>query len=256
MNQVTRSAAAFLFAAALAMCSDVTPALAESPSGPSAEEISQIAARLIAEAIPREYERSQDWGRTKAITTGLRSSGNFFKFDIHRRKSEVKHGVWKKYRVVLLEPEKNLVVRIDNLREIAAGRTALTLSVAAKLHGWARAKVYDRGVHFIALEAEADASIRLSLDAEISLEPIPTKSWLPGVAIRPIITDARLAFDDFRLTRISDLRGSLARELGNGLRHLIEDELTGPTLTAKLNRSIEKRRDRLQFTPDMLLGDQ
>jgi hypothetical protein len=256
MNPVTRSAAAFLFAAAMAMCSDANPGRADSPSGPSAEEISQIAARLIAEAIPREYERSEDWGRTKAITMGLRSSGNFFKFDIHRRKSEVKHGVWKKYRVVLVEPEKNLAVRIDNLREIAPGRTALTLSVAAKLHGWARAKVYDRGIHFIALEAEADASIRLSLDAEISLEPIPTTSWLPGVAIRPVITDARLALDDFHLTRISDLRGSVARELGNGLRHLIVDELTGPKLAAKLNRSIEKRRDRLQFTPDVLLGDE
>jgi hypothetical protein len=35
---------------------------------------------------------------------------------------------------------------------------------------------------------------------------------------------------------------------------LIEDELNGPKLADKLNRSIEKRRDRLVFTPDMLLG--
>ena len=256
MDRAKNFAIACLFVAGAAILFDAIPAKADNPSGPTAEEISQITARLIAEAIPREYERSKDWGRTKSITTGLRSSGNFFKFDIHRRKSEVKHGVWKKYRVVLVEPEKNLAVRIDNLRDIGPGRTALTLSIAAKLHGWARAKMYDRGIHLIALEAEADASIRLSLDAEIALEPVPTTSWLPGVAIRPVITDARLTFDEFRLTRISDLRGSAARELGNGLRHLIEEELTGPKLTAKLNRSIEKRGDRLKFTPDMLLGDQ
>jgi hypothetical protein len=256
MHRIRHFVGAFLLIAGTAILSITTPVRADTPSGPSAEEISQIAARLIAEAIPREYERSKDWGRTKSITTGLRSSGNFFDFDIHRRKNAVKHGVWKKYRVVLVEPEKNLLVKIDNLRSIEPGRIALTLSVSARLHGWARAKVYDRGIHLIALEAEADSSIRLSLDAEISLESVPTTSWLPGVAIRPVIKDARLALDEFRLTRISDLRGSIARELGDGLRHLIEDELSGLKLTAKLNRSIEKRRDRLQFTPDMLLGDQ
>ena len=255
-HRATYAAIRISLIAGAAMLGKVLPAQTDAPAGPSAEEISQIAAKLIAEAIPREYERSKDWGRTKSITTGLRSSGNFFDFDIHRRKTEVKHGVWKKYRVVLVEPDKNLLVKIENLRSIEPGRIALTLSVAARLHGWARAKVYDRGIHLIALEAEADSSIRLSLDAEISLESVPTTSWLPGVAIRPVIKDARLALDEFRLTRISDLRGSIARELGDGLRHLIEDELTGPKLAAKLNRSIEKRRDRLQFTPDMLLGDQ
>jgi hypothetical protein len=235
-------------------------ALPESPpvpaGGASADVVSQIASRLIAEAIPREYERTKDWGRTKRITTGLRSSGNFFDFDIHRRKSEVNHGVWKKYRVTLVEPDKNLVVSVTNLRTIETGHIGLTLSVTAKLHGWARAKVYDRGIHIIALEAEADTSVHLSIDAEIWLETLPTTSFLPSIGIRLLVTDARLKLDNFRLKRISDLRGSLARELGDGLRHLIEDELAGAKLVTKLNRSIDKRRDRFKLTPEMLLGRQ
>ena len=95
--------------------------------------ISEVAARIIAAEIPREYERSKDWGRTKEVTTGLRSSGNFFKFDIHRKRSDVNDGVWKKYRLTLVEPEKNLDVSIDNLRTLESGRIALTLNVAAKL---------------------------------------------------------------------------------------------------------------------------
>jgi len=233
----------------------------ESPSGQpatnndiAAEFVSKIAARLIADAIPRDYARTKDWGRTKQITAGLRSSGNFFEFDIHRKKTAVKHGIWKSYRVTLIEPEKNLEVRIDNLQRVGADRVTLTLFVTAKLHGWARAKIYERGIHIIALEAEGDTSVRLSLDAEIAVGPVPSKSLLPGIAIRPVITGARLKLDDFRLTRISDVKGSLARELGDGLRHLIEDELAGPKLVAKINRSIDKRRDRLVFTPDKLLG--
>jgi hypothetical protein len=255
MNRVRQlSLIALALAAGASALPEPLPAPAAMDPGYPTEVISTIAARLIADAIPREYERSKDWGRTKRITTGLRSSGNFFDFDIHRRKTEVNHGVWKKYRITLIEPEKNLDVKITNLRSIGANRFALTLSVTAKLHGWARAKVYDRGIHIIALEGVADTTVRLSLDAEIALETVPTQMYVPGIAVRPVVTDARLKLDDFRLKRISDLRGSLAHELGDGLRHLIEDELAGPKLVAKLNRSIEKRRERLMLTPDKLLG--
>lgn len=245
----------------LAFCAGIT-AILEAPALPTGtglagvapELISQVAAKLIAEAIPRVYERSKDWGQTKRVTSGIRSSGNFFDFDIHRKTSKVNHGVWKKYRLTLVDPEKNLDVRIENLRSIDSGRYALTLFITAKLHGWARAKIYERGIHLIALEAEGDTSIRLWLDAEIGVESVPTGSLLPGLAIEPVVTDARLKFDDFRLTRISDVRGSLAHEVGDLLRHAVEGELRGPKLVAKLNHSIDKRRDRLRLTPDMLLG--
>jgi hypothetical protein len=221
--------------------------------GLAPDAIAQAVARLIADAIPRDYERHKDWGRTKRITSGVRSSGNFFDFDVYRRKTEVKHGVWKHYRVVLVDPDQHLDVRIDHLRSAGPGRIACTLLVSTKLHGWARAKVYNRGVHLIALEAECDASLRLSLDVEVAIEAAPS-IYLAGFALRPEVIAGRLLLDDFRLTRVSDLSGPLVRELGDGLRHLVEHELDGPTLAAKLNRSINKRRDRLQLTPERLLG--
>jgi len=246
--------AAMAFAAGDSACAQNAVSPAPLPSAAvSPDATAQIVARMIAAAIPREYERTKDWGRTKQITTGLRSSGNFFKFDIHRTKSKVKDGVWKHYRATMIEPEKNLLVRIDNLRSLEPGKIAFTLLVKTKLHGWGRAKVYEQGIHLISLEAEADAKVSLQLDCEIALEAAPS-SFLTGIAVRPKITAARVSLDKFRLTRISDVSGPIVRELGDGLRHLIEDELNGPKLTAKLNHSIEKRRDRLVFTPEMLLG--
>jgi hypothetical protein len=226
---------------------------AASASNISPEATAQRVSKLIADAIPREYERKKDWGQTKEIVTGVRSSGNFFKFDIHRTRSTVNDGVWKHYRATMVEPEKNLVVRIENLRSVAAGKIAFTLFVTTKMHGWGRAKVYERGVHLIALEAETDAKVSLWLDCEISLEAAPS-SFLSGIAVRPTVTAARMSLDEFRLTRVSDVSGPIVRELGDGIRHLIEDELNGPKLAGKINRSIEKRKDRLVFTPEMLVG--
>lgn len=228
---------------------------ATNPAGVAPELLSQAAAKIIAAEIPREFERKKDWGRTKEVTTGVRSSGNFFKFDIHRQTSEVNHGIWKHYRLTLVDSDKNLDVKIEGLRTLESGRVALTLNVAAKVHGWARAKVYDRGIHIVALEAEGDTNIRLSLDAEIGVESVKSDSFLPGYAIDPVVTAARLKFDDFRLTRISDVRGTLAHELGIVLREAVEDELKGQKLANKINHSINKHRDRLQLTPEMLLGN-
>ncbi len=224
------------------------------PGGVSADVVSQVAAKIIAAEIPREFERKKDWGKTKAVTTGLHSYGNFFKFDIHREKSELNHGIWKQYKLTLIGSDKNLDVQIENLRTLDSGHIALTLNIAAKVHGWAQTVVYDRGIHVVGLEAEGDTGVRLSLDADIGVSTVKTGSFLPGYAIAPTVTDARIAFDDFRLTRISDLRGPIAREIGVILRDAVEAELKGPKLTAKINASINKHRDRLQLTPEMLLG--
>lgn len=225
------------------------------PGGYAPDVVSQVAAHIIEAEIPREYERKKDWGKTKEITTGLHSNGNFFKFDIHRETSEVNHGVWKQYKLTLVDPDKNLDVQIQNLRTLENGRIALTLNIAAKVHGWAQTTVYDRGIHIIGLEAEGDTGVKLSLDAEVGITPLKSNSFLPaGYAIDPVVTDTHIQFEDFKLTRISDLRGPLAKEIGVVLREAVEKELQGPKLTAKINDSIAKHRDRLQLTPEMLVG--
>jgi len=244
-----------LFVAATASATLVLADPAASGAGNFAPEmLSRAVAKIIADEIPREYERKKDWGQTAEITTGVRSSGNFFKFDIHRQHSEVNDGVWKHYRLSLVDPDKNLHVEIANLRTLEFGRVALTLNVAAKVHGWARIKTYERGIHLISLEAEGDTNARLSLDAEIGVETVKTDSLLPTYRVDPVVTAARLKFDDFKLSRISNVRGALAHEVGIMMREAVEDELKGPKLAEKINKSIAKKRDRLQFSAEDLLS--
>jgi hypothetical protein len=223
-------------------------------TGVTPELVGQFVGPIIADSIPREFKGSKDWGKTTKVTSGVRSYGNFFDFDIHRKTSRVNDGVWKKYRLTLVEPEKNLTVRVDNLRSIDSGKYALTLFVAAKVHGWARGTVYESGVHLISLEAEGDTSIRLWIDAEVGVESVTSSTFIPGVELQPIVTGAKLKFDDFRLTRISDVRGAVAHELGNLLKDELQKQLSGPKLVAKLNRSLAKHPEKLRLSPDMLLG--
>jgi hypothetical protein len=222
-------------------------------AGLPTQTIADFVAGKIAEAIPRETEKYQDWGKTKQITTGVDFKGHVWDPKIDRRKSEVNDGIWKHYRVTLVEPDKNLAVRIDNLRSLDAGRIAFTLQATAKVHGWAQARVYEDGVPLGTYTAEGDSVVDMSIDGEIAVEAIPA-SFLAGVAIEPHVSAVRVKLDDFRLTRLGEIKGSLAHELGKGMKDLIEDELDGPKLADKLNHSIDKRRERLKITPEKLLG--
>jgi hypothetical protein len=207
---------------------------------------------LLRDAIPRRYEKKKDWERTKHITTGLKTEGSGLDMRIRRTKTEVKHGNWKHYRIETVDPGEQMDIRVENLHGVAPGKIAFTLFFTSQLEGWAQTRVYNRGVHIITLTAEGNTTLRLWLDCEVALSLTPSV-LLTGVTVHPVVTAARLELDDFELTRISKLDGPLVHELGKGLRHVIEEELDGPTLVAKLNRAIDKKRDRLKFSPAELL---
>lgn len=217
-----------------------------------ATPLSDVLAARIASVIPSVYDKREDWGETKDITVGLRTEGKGFKTKIRRRKKAVKHGVWKHYRLEMVEPRRNLRVAVTNLRSREQGGVALTLRIDARLDAWSRAKVYQYGVHLIALEAEGDLHVRLDVDCEIELQ-LTAEHGLPGIVVDPHVADARLDVVDFRLRRVSDAHGPVIRELGDGLERLVEQELTGPKLTAKLNRAIDKKRDLLALDSGDLL---
>jgi hypothetical protein len=204
-------------------------------------------ATLIRHAIPPVTDKKEDWGATKEITTGARVTGKPFHWHVHRRKKAVDHGVWKHYVVRLVEPEKHLVVQLTRLQSLPGGKFAFTLHVESPLDAWARAKVYNYGVHLIALEVEADARLRLDVSGEIGVR-FGADNGAATVAVVPVVTDAQLSFDRLNIRRVSNAHGPLVDELGGGVRRLIEDELDGPKLAAKLNQAIDKKRDRLKFS--------
>ena len=137
-------------------------------------------------------------------------------------------------------------MQIEDLRAVKDG-VGFTLGLNAKFDLWARAKIYQYGVHLIALEIVGDAAIDLAIDCEIGVR-FQTQAGKAGVALDPRVTDARLDITDFHLRRVSNAKGPIIRELGEEFPRLIEHELRGPKLVAKLNRAIEKKRDRLELS--------
>ena len=241
------------FAVAISYLSDARaqtrlPASPAYASEESRRALELMAARLIHRAMPLDYEKKKDWGATTEIPVGVRVNGKPFHWHVHRRTKAVDHGVWKHYKVRILDPQKDLAITVSNVRPLAAGRAAATLQVDAKIDVWARAKVYEYGVHLIALELEGDTRVRLVIDGELGVRFQPVDG-LPGMVLDPQATNSRVVLEDFHVRRVSNANGPLIRELSDSVRNLLEQELQATELTAKINRAVEKKRDRLALSP-------
>jgi hypothetical protein len=238
----------------LAIALPWSPTCAQTPVAPPAaadesrQALELMAARLIHRAIPLEYERKKDWGATTEIPVGVRVKGKPFHWHVHRRTRPVDHGVWKHYKVRIVEPQKDLAVTVSNLRPLAAGRAAATLQIDARIDVWARAKVYEYGVHVVAVELEGDTHVRLVIDGELGVR-FQSVDGLPGMVLDPKANAACVVLEDFHIRRVSDANGPLVRELSGSVRKLLEEELQKTDLTAKINRAVEKKRDRLALRP-------
>jgi hypothetical protein len=175
-----------LAAALVTACIFANSAFAQQPtSQPATAALTETLSGVIREAIPLQYDKQKDWGATREITVGYRVDGKPFHFHVHRRKKSVEHGVWKHYKLQVVEPDKNLRVRLRDVRPIGPGRMAFTLELESKLDAWARAKVYQYGVHVIALEVEGELQLRLQIHGEIALQATAV-SGAVAIAAHPV----------------------------------------------------------------------
>lgn len=252
-----RRRSTLLLAAVLAGLSGWSPIAVAQPQPPASNGVAtdsplaRSLGELIAAAIPPVYEKKADWGATKEIVVGVRTEGKGLRVKFHRRKKSVNHGEWKHYQLRLVDPDESLSVRLTRLQPHGPGGIAFEMSIDARVEAWGRLKIYRYGVHVIALETVADARVHLDVAGVAALNIKPTGADA-GIALAPVITRAAVRFDEFALRRVSNAHGPLVHELGDAVRRWLVDAYDEATLTAKLNRAIEKKRDRLQLDwPDV-----
>ena len=215
---------------------------ADATSAPAA--IAEALAEIIAVAIPRQYERRDDWGKTTRLTTGLRTERDGWRVRVRRRRKEVPHGIWKHYRLQLEDPGRDLEIAVEHLRPLRPGHIGFTLSCDARLAGWIRVKTYQYGVHLGAYEVVGRSHVGLTIDLDIGLR-LGAGPTGPAILLNPHVVHATCHIRDVDIERISDARGPLVREMGKGIRFTIERVLDSDALERKLNRAIEKNRHSL-----------
>jgi hypothetical protein len=223
---------------------------------PDNESLSRLAQRIVLENLPKQFEDQRDWGHTTRVVNGLHLKEEGDRLKIEKHTKEVKNGIWKQYRISAVDPEHELQVRIANLRQTDSSHSAFQVLLSAKLHAEGRWEQWKDGIKLLNVNAEADCRIEARLDCEMAIDWKPS-GLLGQFSIEPRVTGARLELIDFDLKKLSKIEGRLAHELGERLKDTLAKKLHAeePKLVDKLNKAIEKRQDRLRFSPDDVVAN-
>ncbi|MCA9266870.1 MAG: hypothetical protein KDA41_00290, partial [Planctomycetales bacterium] len=224
----------------------------QGPRGPDA--LDQLLRSLVLEAIPHQYEDLDDWGKTQAFTTGVKVKLSGLKFDADRRRKELNHGQWDRFRVELADLD-TFAIDLHDVRPTAQGAAGFAIDVTAPLQVHARRAHWRRGVQLYSVAVDADAVITMTLHCE-STVALTSKGFSPAVRLQPSVTAAELSLRDFKLTGVGKVHGPVAHELGDLVRDRIAARLAAQNekLVQKINAKLASQQDKLCFSLASLGG--
>lgn len=204
---------------------------------------------LLLANLPREYENTKQWGKTKPRWDGLHISLDGMRIKTKRRWKDVNHGTWTRYKAILVDPEHQLAIQFANLRQTPTQIAAFDLTVDARLTLTGRLSEWQQGIQLYSFSTEADAAVRLTMSCEARFT-FDASKFPPDVLIAPRVTAAQLDLREFNLRRISDADGPLVRKLGDSVQDILQDEINERRgkLVEKMNRALDKQSGKLRLS--------
>lgn len=214
----------------------VTAASDQAETGPSS--FSEILRLMLLESMKEEYVDLRDWNGFVERFDGFRIRGA----RISKRERDVPHGIWHRYRVSLIQPEKTFDVRVSQLEPTPSGSIPFSILISLRARCEATFVWWAYGVKGLNGTAVSKATLQLRLTLETSPKlKFRLDSPLPRVELRPKVTAVELKLKDLDVRQIGILKGDLAEILGDGSRKAVE---------ALMQQQEGKVRNRLQKSLD------
>jgi len=212
------------------------------------EPLASAIRQAILDGLKDKYEDKKNWGHTTEALRGVRIRGQGLKLRLEKRTKPVNDGLWQRYVVTLVEPERQLHVGLDKLRLTDQGRIAFALRLSARLRGEATIERWERGVKLLGTSAQGDAIVAATIDCDVGIRFEPGK-LVSDVLLDPHVEAISLELIDLDVHRISKLGGKAAHELGDSFTPMVARQLKRREgkLAAKANASIAKQSDRLRL---------
>lgn len=218
--------------------------------GDAPEWFQNFIQRIVRDNVPNKYVQEKDWGKTDQRWDGLkiRRKGPLG-LTTKRRWKEVNHGKWKRYEISQINPNENLLMRIENVHDAGKGRVAFEVSLASKVHAHGRFAQWAKGVQLYNVSADADADIRMRLWCRVGTR-LDVAKFPPDVILVPEVTRANMNVTEFQLQSVSKLDGPVVKQLGKSIHKVLVDKIEEKReqLPAKINRQIAKNEDKLRLS--------
>ena len=211
--------------------------------------VDALLTEIVLQQMPLQYSDDRKWGGQEKRWDGLEFRNEGIKLETKRRWKLVNHGTWRKYQARLINPESRFSIELDRLRNTPDGKTAFDLNITAELDLQARQAKWIKGVQLYSFSAEGSCHIRITLSCQSEIE-LDLNRLPPDLILKPRVTRAQLAVDEFRIDRISKVGGEVAQQVTRWVRGAIDEKVQEEEekLVAKLNAQLEKNQDNLRLS--------
>ncbi len=208
--------------------------------------LSRLVHKMVVGQFPKTFELDEGWGTTIPIPEKLSLPRLRTRVRVGDRE-ELPHGSWRKVRARLMDPERDLTVRVRGLTKKGDDPYRLSLEVDVALGGELELQRWQKGLLLLNPIGQADVVVTLAMEWDVAVKLDP-KAPLSKVKLEPQIVDLKLALKGFTLNEVAlrrlgpILQGEAAREAGELLRGVVVDLLRAqePRLKEQLNQAIAR----------------
>jgi len=235
----------------------IRPAVAlaqeDEPLQANEQHLSELVQSIVLAAMPRKFENRKHWDKQREVFAGVKVKTDGLKLRISKRKEKVRHGFWRRYEAMLIDPEQTLKIQISDVQALGGGQWTYTVTADLRAKVETRFEHWNLGVKLFNTSTKADASLRMRADCslQVSIEQDPDEGAC--VVFSPDVTRVDLALPDLDIRKLGELRGDLAQEVGNGLEEIIEDlvQTQEKNVRKQARKEIAEHKDDLRIP----LGD-
>ncbi|MCI0463326.1 MAG: hypothetical protein L0Z62_40785 [Gemmataceae bacterium] len=210
------------------------------------EALSRLVHKMVAGQFPKTFEYDEGWGTTIPIPEKLSLPRLRTRVRVGDRE-ELPHGPWRKVRGRIIDPERDLTVRVRGLTRKGDGPYRLSLDVDVALCGELELQRWQKGLLLLNPVGQADVVVSLAMEWDVTVKVDP-KAPLSKVKLEPMVAELKLGLKEFALKEVTlkrlgpILQGESAREAGELLRGIVVDLLRSqePQLKEQLNQAIAR----------------
>lgn len=212
------------------------------------EEGQQFIRSVALILLPQKFDDEDGWGDEKRIQSGLNVDFDGGKLKTSRRWNMVNHGTWLRGSGELVDPENTFTLRAIQLPDPDEETQRYEIHTSAKLQVNGRQQQWNYGVMLWSISADAVVDLSLHAVLDVKSEVVTTDK---GARLRfvPSVTQATAKMENFRLQRISHIKGTVVQAHGEVVEELLQILLRheNRNLPDRMNKALKENSEKLEI---------
>ena len=215
-------------------------------ANPDYAELSRLIRKVVLDQAPKAIEDDSGWGQTIPIPEGMKI-GKLRTLVKVGDKLELPHGVWRKIKLWAADPDKDVQIRVRELKPVKLTTYRLVVEADLNLQTWSEVQHWQKGLALVGFIAEAETAVRLNLGCDVAIT-LNAKKFPPEFKIEPNVTDLQIDLKDFTLKKATlrrlgiGIEGDAAKAAGDQFKGIVQGIIRDaePAIKERANEAIVK----------------